>query len=81
MSWRTDIIHYNAKQMYQHMPSNVKTCNYPLVGCVIKRGTFAVRAPNNRKYQSVVSNLKKVCTGPFWNRKCSIQKFNVFILG
>ena len=78
--WRTRYTHYNAKQMYENLPRNARTCTYPLVGCVIQKGTFAVRAPANRKYYKVVSNLRKICTARGC-RKYYYQKFNVFILG
>ena len=67
-----------AKEVYDLLPKHAKSCTYPLVGCVIQRGTFAVRAPTNRKYYKPVSVFKKKCQKC---RKWHYQKFNVFILG
>ena len=65
---------YNAHQICDKAPITAINCTYPLVGCVIeednhgiKRGTIAVRAPANRKYNKRVDNRNK------W--------YNVFILG
>jgi len=70
--WRTKYISFNAKKIYNQLPDNVKkTCTYPLVGCVIQSrsnpDSFALRAPENRKYYTVVGN--------------KIDNFHVFILG
>jgi len=59
---------YDAKKMYNDgMPEYAKSCKYPLAGCVIKKGTFVVKAPKNRLYHKEISNTKKI--------------FHAFVLG
>ena len=42
---------YSPKKIYEsYFPADAKKCKYPLVGVVRRRGKFALRAPENRKF-------------------------------
>ena len=73
---------YDAKKMYNDgMPEEAKSCKYPLVGCVIKKGTFVVKAPKNRLYHREVSNSRKKCSGRGSSKKCTTERYHAFVLG
>ena len=58
---------WDAKKIYENLPSGMKKCKYPIAGVVDNRGNFVIRAPENRKFHLVKKN--------------SAEYFNIFALG
>ena len=80
-TWRTTYTYYNAQQIYNNLPAQVKSCRYMIRGVVKKNGNFEIRAPSQRKNYSLKSNLKQRCTGRGGSRKCTSEMYHLFALG
>ena len=71
----------DAKGLYNKLPSNARTCNYPIAGVVvhfIKRTQvmFALRAPTTRKYHQIWTAHRCSRGG-----MCYTFGYHVFVLG